>query len=91
MKCQAERVVDAAVLDRENASLVRLLGDSHRAKGLAGLDLRDAELVEQAGRVRAVLNAAYGQRFTFRGERRDPAGTRANVTRVLGQVAACWG
>jgi hypothetical protein len=37
--------------------------------------------------VRAVLEAAYGQRFTFRGEQRDRTGTRVSVSQVLGQVA----
>lgn len=83
----AEPVVDATVLDRENASLVRLLGAlAPYAQGLADLDPDDAELAEQAGRVRAVLEAAYGQRFTFRGEQRDPTGTRVSVTQVLGEV-----
>jgi hypothetical protein len=29
---------------------------------------------------------AYGQRFTFRGEQRDPTGSRVSVTQVLGDV-----
>jgi len=82
-----EPVVDAAVLDRENALLVPLLGGlAPYVQGLADLDPNDAEVAEQAGRVRAVLEAAYGQRFTFRGEQRDSTGTRVTVTQVLGQV-----
>src|SRR5216683_2134709 len=69
----AEPVVDVAVLDRENAALVRLTGGlAPYAQGLADLDPDDAELAEQAGQLRALLEAAYGQRFTFRGEQRDP-------------------
>jgi hypothetical protein len=83
----AEPVVDATVLDRENVSLARLLGRlAPYAQGLADLDPDNAELAEQAGRVRAVLEAAYGQRFTFHGEQRDPTGTRVSVNQVLGQV-----
>lgn len=84
----AEPVVDTAVLDRENAELVRLTGGlAPYAQGLADLDPDDAELAEQAGQLRALLEAAYGQRFTFRGEQRDPTGTRVSVTQVLGDVA----
>lgn len=84
----AEPVVDTAVLDRENAALVRLTGGlAPYAQGLADLDPDDSELAEQAGQLRALLEAAYGQRFTFRGEQRDPTGTRVSVTQVLGDVA----
>ena len=57
------------------------------AQGLAGLDLDDTGLAGQAGQLRALLEAAYGQRFTFRGEQRDPAGTRVSVTQIPGDVA----
>jgi hypothetical protein len=83
----AQPVVDATVLDRENAALVRLAGAlSPYAQGLAELDPADRELAEQAGYLRALIEAAYGQRFTFRGERRDPTGTRVTVTQVLHDV-----
>jgi hypothetical protein len=83
----AEPVVDVAVLDQENAALIRLLGGlAPYAQGLADLDPDDTELAEQAGQLRALLEAAYGQRFTFRGEQRDPTGTRVSVTQVLGHV-----
>jgi hypothetical protein len=34
-----------------------------------------------------LLEAAYGQRFTFRGENREATGTRVTVSQVLGEVA----
>ena len=46
----AEPVVDPAVLDRENAALVRLTGAlAPYAQGLADIDPGDATLAEQAG------------------------------------------
>jgi hypothetical protein len=83
----AEPVADAAVLDRESKSLVQLIGAlSPYADGIADIDLADEELSEQAGRLRALLEAVYGQRFTFRGEQRDPTGTHVSVRQVLGEV-----
>jgi hypothetical protein len=82
-----EPVADATVLDRESKSLVQLIGAlSPYADGKADIDLADEELSEQAGRLRALLEAAYGQRFTLRGEQRDPTGTRVSVRQVLGDV-----
>lgn len=83
----AEPVADATVLDRQSKSLVQLIGAlSPYAQGQADIDLADEELAEQAGRLRALLEATYGQRFTFRGEQRDPTGTRVTVSQVLGEV-----
>ncbi|MEA2202839.1 MAG: hypothetical protein QOI89_3544 [Solirubrobacteraceae bacterium] len=83
----AQPIADATVLDRESKSLVRLLGVlSPYVHGQADIDLADEELGEQAGCLRALLEAAYGQRFTFRGEQRDPTGTRVSVTQLLGEV-----
>jgi MoxR-like ATPase len=83
----AEPIVDATVLDRERKSLVQLIGAlSPYADGKADIDLADEELAEQAGRLRELLEAAYGQRFTFRGEQRDPTGTRISVRQVVGDV-----
>lgn len=80
--------VDTAVLAQEHASLTSLASKlSPYAQNLADLDLHDAELAEQAGQVRAILEAAYGQRFTFRGERREPTGTRVRVSQVLDHVS----
>lgn len=82
-----EAVVDTAVLERETAALVRLAGGlAPYAQGLADLDPTDVDVAEQANQMRAVLEAVYGQRFTFRGEQRDPTGTQVTVTQVLGQV-----
>jgi hypothetical protein len=83
----ADPVVDLAVLDRQDMPLVRLLGAlSPYALGQVDVDPADAELQETAGRLRALLEAAYGQHLTFRGERRDPTGSRVTVNQVLGDV-----
>jgi hypothetical protein len=82
-----EPVADSAVLDRERRSVVQLIGAlSPYAQGQADIDLRDDELAEQAGQLRALLEAAYGQRFTFRGEQREPTGSRVTVKQALGEV-----
>jgi len=82
-----QRMADATVLARENGSLVKLIGAlSPYAQDLADIDLADSELAEQAGRLRALLEAAYHQRFTFQGEDRDPTGSRVTVRQVLGIV-----
>jgi hypothetical protein len=84
----SHQVADPAVLDRENAALVRLIGGlAPYAQDLADVDPNDQDLAELAGRVRAVLEAAYGERLTFRGERRDSTGTRVTVNQALGTVA----
>jgi MoxR-like ATPase len=81
-------VADAGVLDRQHKEMVQLVGAlSPYALDQADIDLTDEELADQAGRLRALLEAAYGQRFTFRGEQRDPTGTRVTVSQVLGEVA----
>jgi hypothetical protein len=48
------------------------------------IDLQDADLAATAGRLRAALEAVYGQRFTFNGERRESTGTRVTVSQILG-------
>jgi hypothetical protein len=81
-------LVAAAVMEKESAYLVRLLGAlAPYAQGLADPDPDDRELAQQAGRLRAVLEAAYGQRFTLRGEQREPTGTHVMVDQVLGEVS----
>ena len=80
-------VVDVGVLEARQEELVRLAGAlSPYALDLALVDLNDQALAEQAGELRALLEAAYGQRFTFRGEDREPTGIRISVKQVLGEV-----
>lgn len=82
-----ESVIDATVVAHEERSIVKLLGVlAPYAQGLADVEPTDEELGEQAGRLRALLEAAYGQRLTFRGERREPTGARVTVSQVLGDV-----
>lgn len=80
--------VDLRVLEQENKSLRDLIGRvAPYAQDLADIEVDDVELADAAGRLRAILEALYGQRFTFRGEDRDPTGVRVNVHQVLGEVA----
>lgn len=80
-------VQNKEVLEREGAAMAKLTGTlAPYANGLLDVDLDDAELADGASRVRAILEAAYGQRFTFRGEDREPTGTRVTVKQVLGDV-----
>jgi hypothetical protein len=81
------RPADAAVVEREHSALVELSGAlSPYALGQVDVDPTDAELAERAGRLRALLEAIYGQRFTFRGEQREPTGSRVTVHQALGLV-----
>lgn len=80
--------VDTAVLDREGAVLTSLMGRlGPYAQDLADLNMDDPEIADLAGQLRAILEAAYGQRFTFRGEQRPPTGSRVTVSQALGKVA----
>lgn len=84
----SQRPVDADVMAEEAETLVGLVGGlAPYASGMAEIDLDDAELAERAGNVRAILEAAYGQRFTFKGEDREPTGTKVTVKQALGRVA----
>jgi hypothetical protein len=83
----AHDLADFTVVDREHQALIQLLGAlSPYAQGQADIDLDDHELADQAGRLRALLETAYAQRFTFHGEQREPTGSRVTVTQALGTV-----
>lgn len=83
-----EACVDVTVLEKEEKAMTMLLGQLGLYVGHeSDFDLHDAELADQAGQLRALLEAAYGQRFTFRGEQRDPTGTRVSVTQVIDDVS----
>jgi hypothetical protein len=82
-----EGVVDEAVLEREHKALVQLTGAlSPYAQGQADIDPSDSDLADQAGRLRALLEEAYHQRFTFTGEDREPTGSAVTVRQALGEV-----
>jgi len=82
-----QRPLDAEVVAVEAKALGELAGGlAPYANGMLDIDLQDAALGERAGQVRAILEAIYGQRFTLRGEDRDPTGTRVRVDQVLGEV-----
>jgi hypothetical protein len=83
----AQPIANATVVDRESAAFVHLAGAlSPYAQGLADVDPGDQQLSEQAAQLRALLEAAYGQRFTFHGEQREPTGTHVTVTQALSTV-----
>jgi hypothetical protein len=80
--------VDPAVLERADTTMLKLWQHlAPYAQDLETVEDTDMELARAAGELRALLEAAYGQRFTFRGERREPTGTRVSVEQVLGTVA----
>jgi hypothetical protein len=81
-------LADLKLLDTEHRALTQLLGAlAPYAQGQADIDLDDTELAEQAGKLRALLEAIYRERFTFIGELRDPTGTGVTIKQVLGTVA----
>ena len=80
-------VADPTVVEREESALVDLVGAlSPYAQGLADIKVNDEKLAERAGVLRALLEAAYGQRFTLRGEQREPTGARVTVRQALGDL-----
>lgn len=84
----ARATVDQAVLARAHSTMLELWQQlAPYAQGLESVEGADPGLARAAGELRALLEAAYGQRFTFRGEGREPTGTRVLVEQVLGTVA----
>ena len=80
--------VDTAVLEQAHTTMLKLWQQlAPYAQDLEAVEDTDEELARAAGELRALLEAAYGQRFTFRGEHREPTGTRVAVKQVLGTVA----
>ena len=78
---------DLTVVDREHQTLADLISAlAPYVNHPSTIDLHDPGLAATAGQLRAVLEAVYGQRFTFRGEQREPTGTRVTVSQVLGTV-----
>lgn len=78
---------DAELLEREHKTLVNLSASlSPVASGHVDLDLTDPEIARRAGQLRALLEAIYGQRITFRGEDRESSGSRVDVVQVVRDV-----
>jgi hypothetical protein len=83
----ADPVVDAELLDKEKPALSQLVGDlTLYVQDGQNVDIDDADLANYSGQLRAILEALYGQRFTFQGEDRDPTGTKVSVTQAFGSV-----
>jgi hypothetical protein len=79
--------VDGPMLDREALTLVQLTGIlSLYVEELVEVDSGNEELVRQADSLRGLLEALYGERFTFLGEQRERTGTRVDIKQVLGTV-----
>jgi hypothetical protein len=77
----------AAAIARDYRDLVRLAGVlSPYALGQADVDADDMELAGAAGQLRDLLESIYGQRFTFRGERRGPTGSLVSVRQRMAEV-----
>jgi hypothetical protein len=80
----------AAHLERELRETRRLLADY--AEGIEVPEPGDRLVAERADALRRLLEAAYGQRITFRGEQRPPSGplviAEMNVKQVAGNAAA---
>jgi hypothetical protein len=82
-----DRPADGAVVARQHSALVELAGAlSPYAQEQVEVGVTDIELAERAGRLRALLEEIYGQRFTFQGEEREPTGSRVVVRQVLDSV-----
>ena len=82
------QTVDLDVVEHQNQELLELVGKlAPYANQLADIDAEDRALGQAAGELREILEAAYGQRFTFRGENRERTGARVTVRQVLGDVA----
>lgn len=80
--------VDPAVLTQVHTTMLNLWQQlAPYAQDLENVEDTDVRLARAAAELRALLEAAYGQRFTFRGEHREPTGTRVAVAQVLGTVA----
>ena len=78
----------AAVIARDYQDLVRLSGAlSPYALNQADVSAGDAELASAAGQLRDLLEAVYGQRFTFRGERRAEASAVIDHPRAQRELA----
>jgi hypothetical protein len=80
----------ANALEEELRKMRRLLGDY--AEGIEALSPGDQLVAQQTDALRRLLEAAYGQRITFRGEQRPPSGPlvtgEINVKQVAGNAAA---
>jgi hypothetical protein len=75
---------DTRVVADNETEMVKLVATlSPYATDIADVPVDDPELAAQAGRLRQLLEAAYGQRLTFKGEDRDATGTRVTVRQVL--------
>jgi hypothetical protein len=80
-------MVDLMVLDAQHQLLVKLAGAlAPYALGQTDIEDDDLELGENAGTLRALLEAIYGQRLTFRNEDREPSGSVVTVRQVLGEI-----
>jgi hypothetical protein len=79
-------IADLTVVDAEEQRLARLAGAlSPYALNQLDLPEDEREVRSTAGELRTLLEAIYGQRITFKGERRDATGTRVVIDQRLGE------
>lgn len=84
----AGSVVNIDVVTAQRERLISSISALHPyAAGLEDIDTDDENLARAAGDLRALLEAAYGQRLTFVGEERERTGARVDVRQVLGSVS----
>jgi hypothetical protein len=79
--------VDDRVLEERDEELITLterLGSY--VHGIRPVDPANTELIAQAEALRALLELAYRQRITFRGEEREPAGSQVDVVATAKRV-----
>jgi hypothetical protein len=74
------------VLEQEETLLALVGSLSNYAHGLAPINPNDKNLGRLADLLRSTLEAVYGQRLTFRGEQRDPTGTRVTVEQAVREL-----
>ncbi|HEY5360656.1 MAG TPA: hypothetical protein VIJ82_23740 [Streptosporangiaceae bacterium] len=79
--------INPDVLEAKYQALLRLTGAlAPYALGHADIEGGNTELGQDAGTLRAILEAIYGQRLTFFNEQREPTGSVVTVRQVLADI-----
>jgi hypothetical protein len=79
--------INSDILEVKYQALLRLTGAlAPYALGHADIEGENNELSRDAGALRAILEAIYGQRLTFANEQREPTGSVVKVRQVLGDI-----
>jgi hypothetical protein len=79
--------ISSDVLEARLQALVKLTGAlAPYALGQADIETASTELSQDAGTLRAILEALYGQRLTFTHEQREPTGSVVSVRQALADI-----